>query len=82
MYFIKTVDVEVKPFNEVTEAFAEIEGEGDGSLNYWKRVHKIAFDKELASIKKEFKKEMLVVCQIFKVVYPKLDSKGNPNFKV
>jgi uncharacterized protein YhfF len=79
---IKTVDVAVKPFNEVTEAFAEIEGEGDGSLNYWKKVHEIAFKKELTSTEKEFSEEMLVVCEIFKVVYQKLDSKGKPSFKV
>ncbi|HKL41262.1 MAG TPA: ASCH domain-containing protein [Clostridia bacterium] len=79
---IKTVGVEITSFNNVTEAFAQIEGEGDGSLDYWKRVHKIAFEKELVSTEKEFSEEMLVVCEIFKVVYPKLDSEGKPNFKV
>jgi hypothetical protein len=27
------------PFEEVSEEFAAIEGEGDGSLRYWREVH-------------------------------------------
>lgn len=68
---IKTVDIEVIPFKEVSENFAQIEGEGDGSLDYWKKVHKIAFENELASTKKKFSEDMLVVCEIFDLVYPK-----------
>lgn len=70
---IKTTSVEVLPFNEVTEAFAKIEGEGDRSLDYWKRVHRTAFKNELLTEKKEFDDDMLVVCEIFEVVYKKED---------
>jgi uncharacterized protein YhfF len=66
---IKTTNVEVLLFNEVTEAFAKIEGEGDGSLDYWKKVHRIAFKKELSKGEKEFSDDMLVVCEVFEVVY-------------
>lgn len=66
---IKTVDIEIIPFNEVSEEFAEIEGEGDASLDYWKKVHKIAFDNELKSTDQEFSEDMLVICETFDVVY-------------
>ena len=57
------------PFNEVSKEFAKIEGEGDGSLDYWKKVHKIAFDTELKSTDQEFSEDMLVICETFDVVY-------------
>jgi len=66
---IKTTNVEVLPFNKVTEAFAKIEGEGDGSLVYWRKVHRIAFENELSTTEKEFSEDMLVVCEVFEVVY-------------
>jgi len=66
---IKTTNVEVVKFKEVTEAFAKIEGEGDGSLDYWKKVHRIAFEKELSMGEKMFSDNMLVVCEVFEVVY-------------
>ena len=36
---IKTTDVKVLPFSKVDEKFAYTEGEGDKSLEYWRRVH-------------------------------------------
>jgi uncharacterized protein YhfF len=36
---IRTVKVEVRPFGEVDEAFAWVEGEGDRSLAYWRDAH-------------------------------------------
>lgn len=68
---IRTVNVEVVPFNKVTKTFAKIEGEGDGSLDYWRKVHKIVFENELALTEKTFTEDMLVVCEVFEVVYPK-----------
>lgn len=40
---IKTISVEVIPFNEVAEGFAYLEGEGDRSLEYWQEVHEAFF---------------------------------------
>ncbi len=61
--------VTILPFKEVTEEFAKIEGEGDKSLEYWRRVHIDFFAKELSEIGKEFIEDMLVVLEEFEVVY-------------
>lgn len=68
---IRSINIELVPFNEVTEAFAKAEGEGDQSLNYWKKVHKTAFENELMTVEKNFSEDMIVVCEEFEVVYPK-----------
>jgi uncharacterized protein YhfF len=66
---ICTTSVEVVPFDEVTEEFAAIEGEGDGSLRYWREAHQAAFTRGLSPIGKEFAPDMPVVCERFEVVF-------------
>lgn len=66
---IETTKVTVKPFREVSSEFAFREGEGDKSLEYWKRVHIHFFTMELKEINMEFCEDMLVVCEEFEVVY-------------
>lgn len=68
---IETTKVELIPFKDVDENHAYQEGEGDLSLMYWREVHKEFFENELKSIEQEFDESMLVVCEKFKVVYPK-----------
>lgn len=43
---IRTTSVEVRPFGEVDEAFAWVEGEGDRSLAHWRAVHEWFFARE------------------------------------
>ncbi|OPJ57829.1 ASCH domain-containing protein [Clostridium oryzae] len=66
---IETTKVTVMPFKEVSSEFAFREGEGDKSLEYWKKVHIHFFTKELKEINMEFSEDMLVVCEEFEVVY-------------
>jgi len=66
---IETTDVTIKPFNIVDKIFAGTEGEGDGSLYFWKKVHSEFFTKELKTYGLEFTEDVLVVCESFKVVY-------------
>jgi uncharacterized protein YhfF len=66
---IKTTNVEVVPFKDVTEEFARTEGEGDKSLEYWKNAHWHYFSRETKKIGKEPDENMLVVCEKFEVVY-------------
>jgi uncharacterized protein YhfF len=40
---IRTTAVEIRRFADVDEAFAAAEGEGDGTLDYWRRAHETAF---------------------------------------
>lgn len=66
---IETKKITIIPFEDVSEEFARTEGEGDKSLEYWRRVHIEFFTKELESIGKKFSKDMRVVCEEFEVVY-------------
>jgi uncharacterized protein YhfF len=60
--------VEVVPFNEVTAEYAAIEGEGDGSLAYWREGHWKFFSRECARIGREPRHDMPVVCSVFELV--------------
>ncbi|MHB1136467.1 MAG: ASCH domain-containing protein [Coriobacteriia bacterium] len=66
---IRTTSVEVVPFEAVTPEFAAIEGEGDGSLRYWREAHEAAFTRELADSGRTFEPSLLVVCECFEVVF-------------
>lgn len=66
---IETKKVALLPFKDVTEKFAEIEGEGDKSLKYWREVHIDAFNRQLKEYNMEFMEDMLVVCEEFKTAY-------------
>jgi len=65
---IRTTSVEVVPFEEVTPEFAAIEGEGDGSLEYWRKAHEAAFTRELADSGRMLEPASPVVCQCFEIV--------------
>lgn len=66
---IKTINIDIVPFKDVTEEFAATEGEGDKSLAYWKRAHWSFFSREMKELGKEPNEDMLVVCEKFEVVY-------------
>lgn len=66
---IETVNVWSWSFDEVPAWFAEIEGEGDRSLEYWKRVHREAFGREAEETGIEFTGHSPVICEEFRVVY-------------
>ena len=68
---IRTTKVYVTPYRDVTAEQAWKEGEGDRSLNYWRRVHEVFFRKELEAVNLPFTEDMGVVCEEFEVVYPK-----------
>ena len=67
---IETTYVEIVTYEEVTEAFAAIEGEGDGSLRHWREVHWRYFSRECERLGREPSLRMPVVCEQFRVVYP------------
>lgn len=66
---IRTTSVEIVSFGAVTPEFAAIEGEGDGSLDYWREAHEAAFTRELAGSGQAFGPSLLVVCERFEVVF-------------
>lgn len=66
---IKTNKVSVLPFSEVTAEFAYKEGEGDKSLEYWRKGHINFFNRALEGLNMDFSEDMLVVCEEFEVIY-------------
>ena len=66
---IETTSVDVLPFEEVGREFAATEGEGDGSLEYWREVHWACFGRECTRIGKQRSASMLAVCERFEVVF-------------
>lgn len=66
---IQTTKVYVIPFNEVTEEQAFKEGEGDKSLEYWRKVHEKFFTECMEEAGLKFTSDMKVVCEEFVVVY-------------
>lgn len=66
---IRTTSVEIVAFDAVTPEFAVIEGEGDGSLEYWRQAHQAAFTRELADSGRAFEPSLPVVCECFEVVF-------------
>lgn len=69
MCVIRTKRVSIKPFKDVTSDDARIEGEGDGSLEYWRQAHVEFFTHECLRIGKTFSEDMPVVFEEFECVY-------------
>lgn len=61
--------VEILPFNEVSAEYAAIEGEGDGSLEYWRAGHWRFFTRECHRVGREPSQTMPVVCHVFEVLH-------------
>jgi len=68
---IEITQVTPKPYNEITAEFAEIEGEGDKSLDYWKHVHKAYYKREMEPYGQKFNENMIIICEYFKTIYRK-----------
>ena len=66
---IRTLKVYVCEFCQVSEEHAFKEGEGDRSLEYWRKVHSDFLTNVLASVHRLFDEHTKVVCEEFEVVY-------------
>ena len=66
---IRTTQVDTKPFGEVDEEFAWVEGEGDRSLAHWRAAHIRFFADEGTPISDDD----LVVLERFELVWPAAD---------
>ncbi len=60
---IETTKVSIVPFSQVSREFAQKEGEGDKSLETWRKIH-LAFWGDIPS-------NTLLECEEFKVLYKK-----------
>jgi uncharacterized protein YhfF len=71
MCVIKTTEITDVPFLDVDASFAHDEGEGDQSLEWWRRAHQAYFQNEAAELGLEFNERSLVCCERFKLLFPK-----------
>jgi uncharacterized protein YhfF len=65
---VRITNVVVVPFIEVSAEFAASEGEGDGSLDDWRRAHWTYFCRECERIARTPSETMPVVCNVFEVL--------------
>jgi uncharacterized protein YhfF len=65
---IRVTRVEFLPFDAVTADYAATEGEGDGSLEYWREGHWRFFSRACARIRREPSLDMPVVCTVFELL--------------
>ena len=66
---IETTEVIIVPYNQISAAYAEREGEGDRSLAYWQKVHWPYYHRELKNTQFTPVKDMPIVCESFRVVF-------------
>ena len=66
---VKTTKVRLKPFFSIDEDYAQLEGEGDKSLEYWKKVHWDYYTRELEQYGRVPRDSMIVVCQEFEKIF-------------
>jgi uncharacterized protein YhfF len=66
---IETTDVALVAFGAVDAEFAAAEGEGDGSLAFWRAAHTEFFGRVHSRLGGRVDEASLVVCERFRVLY-------------
>jgi uncharacterized protein YhfF len=67
---IRTTRVDVMPFYQVGGKHAYLEGEGDQSLEYWRKAHEKVFTRRCRELDRRFSKDAMVVCERFEMIWP------------
>jgi uncharacterized protein YhfF len=67
---IETIEVKIQSYHAVDAEFASDEGEGDRSLDYWREAHWRFFSRTLVTIGRTPTREMPLVCERFRLIYP------------
>lgn len=67
---IEITKVSLVPFNQVSKEHAYKEGEGDKTLEYWRKVHQEFFIPYYCEVNKTFDDNSVIVLEEFRVVYP------------
>lgn len=67
---VQTTEVRRVSFSEVDEQFAADEGEGDGTLEYWREAHRRFFTECCRDLGIEFSESIMVCCKRFKLLFP------------
>lgn len=70
LLIIRTTQVDIRPYDQVDADFAAAEGEGDGSLEYWRAAHWASFTRRCASLGRAPAEDMPVILERFALIYP------------
>ena len=65
----RIISSDIVAFNTVSAEYAAIEGEGHGSLEYWRKGHWNFFSRECRRIGREPTETMPVICSVFEVLH-------------
>ena len=75
MCLIETVEMQIKPFDQVDAQFAYDEGEGNRSLEYWRDAHWRYFSRTCTVPGRTLSPAMPLVCERFRLVWkPPMDN--------
>lgn len=66
---IRTTSVKLIPFFAIHSEHARLEGEGDKSLEYWKKAHWEYYTRELAEFERTPRESMIIVFERFEKVF-------------
>ena len=69
LFIIKNKAVTVNKFRDVDESIAFKEGEGDQTLEYWRRVHEKYFKEQCEEYGIEFSEDMEVLTEEFELIF-------------
>jgi uncharacterized protein YhfF len=69
VFVTRNTAVDIIPFHAVGADFAACEGEGDGSLAYWRQAHLNYFTRTSPELGITFNEHMLIVCERFEVLH-------------
>jgi uncharacterized protein YhfF len=69
VFVTRNTAVHIIPFHAVGADFAACEGEGDGSLAYWRAAHLDYFTRTSPDLGITFNEDMLIVCVRFEVLH-------------
>ena len=66
---IELTEVRHVRFDAIDETFALAEGEGDGSLAWWRNAHRTYFTRVCARLGGRFDEATVVICQRFRLLW-------------
>lgn len=66
---IKTTKIEIVQFKNITAGYALVEGEGDKSLENWKKTHWDYYTNEMKEFEEYPDEEMDIVCEYFETIW-------------
>ncbi len=69
LFIIKDINVEIKKFSEIDADFAQKEGEGDQSLESWRKVHEKRFKEKCDEYGIDFSENTLILCEEFEIIF-------------